>query len=171
MHTLALFSPIFFTFTAFILTAIESSFFPNLGVPANFTPDLNLVLIVFLSSCPLGLRCLLAAAGISITASLFGSSPGFLQPLPYLAIFFVGCYLNRTIFMNHIFPQAFFAGICKLFLTFFLGLTSASPTFFEITLKGLGGITTTTIFAIPILLFLNTLYDRYLPANPNSIST
>ena len=170
MNTLALFSPLFFTFTAFILTAIESSFFPNLGVPAAFTPDLNLVLIIFLTSRPPGLRCLLAAAGISLTTSLFSSSPGITQPLLYLSIFFVGCHLNRTIFMNHIFPQAIFAGICKLLLTFCLGLTMGSPIFFNIILKALGGITTTTIFAIPILFFLNTLQDRYLPTNPKSIS-
>jgi len=170
MHTLALFSPLFFIFAALIMTAIESSLFPNLGIPAAFTPDLNLVLIVFLSSCPLGLRCLLAAAGVSLTSSLFSSSPGFLQPILYLAIFFAGCHLNRTIFMNHIFPQAFFVGICKLFLTIFLGAATGSPIFIDITLKAFGSVTTTTIFAIPILFSLNALYDRYMPANPNSIS-
>ncbi len=170
MPTLTLFSPLFFTFLAFILKAIESSFFPNLGIPAGFTPDLNLVLIVFLTSRPLGLRCLLAAAGISLTTSLFSSSPGIIQPILHLAIFFAGCHLNRTVFMNHIFPQALFAGTCKLLLTIFLGIAIGSPDFSNLILKAFGGIITTTIFAIPILFCLNTLQARYIPSNPNILS-
>ena len=172
MNTLALFSPLFFTFAAFILTAIESSFFPNIGVPAIFTPDLNLVLIIFLTSCPPGIRCLLSAIGISITTSLFSSAPGIMQPLGHLFIFLIGCRLNQTIFMNHIFPQAIFAGIGKLLLTLFLSFAmSPMLPFSNIIFRALGGAVTTALFAFPILLYLNTLQERFTPANPNSISS
>ena len=171
MHILSFVSPLLFTFAAFILTAIESSFFPNLGVPAAFTPDLNLVLIIFLTTCHRDLRCLLPATGISLTSSLFSSSPGIMQPLLYLFIFIIGGHLNRTIFMNHLYPQAIFAGICKLFMTIFLGIAIGSPNFFNLILKVFGGVVTTTIFAIPIIFFLNTFKDRFLPANPNSITS
>ncbi len=171
MNTLALFSPLFFIFAAFILTAIESSFFPNLGVPAVFTPDLNLVLIIFLTSRPPGGRCLLAAVGISLTASLFSSAPGIIQPLGYLFIFFIGCHLNQTIFMNHIFPQAIFTGIGKLLLTLILGFAMSPFLLFpDIILRAFGGAVTTTLFAFPILLYLNTLHKRFSPTNPNRLS-
>lgn len=171
MNTLALFSPLFFTLAALILTAIESSFFPNLGVPTTFTPDLNLVLIVFLTSCPPGGRCLLAAFGIALVSSLFSSTFNTLQPLGLLFIFLIGCRLNQTIFMNHIFPQAIFAGISKLLLTIFLGFTTASPLFQDIIFRAVGGAVTTTLFAFPILFLLNTLQERYLPNNSSSLST
>ena len=171
MNTLALFSPLFFTFAAFILTAVESSFFPHLGVPATFTPDLNLVLIIFLTSRPLGERSLLAAAGISMTTSLFSSTPGILQPLIFFSIFLIGCRLNQTIFMNHIFPQAIFAGIGKFLLTLFTGFSMGlSPLFPDILLKAAGGTATTILFAFPILFFLNTLQEHYLPTNPSGLS-
>lgn len=168
MNTLAFFSPLFFTFAAFILTAIESSFFPHFGVPPAFTPDLKLVLIIFLTSRPLGGRSLLTAAGISLTTSLFSSTPGILQPLIFFSIFLIGCRLNQTIFMNHILPQAVFAGIGKLFLTLFTGFSMGL--FPDIILKAAGGTATTILFAFPILLFLNTLQEHYLPTNPKSLS-
>ncbi|MCD6534802.1 MAG: hypothetical protein J7L25_12145 [Deltaproteobacteria bacterium] len=172
MNTLTLFSPLFFTLAAFILTAVESSFFPNLGVPATFTPDLNLVLIIFLTSCPPGIRCLLSAIGISITTSLFSSAPGIIQPIGHLFIFFIGCRINQTIFMNHIFPQAVFAGIGKFFLTLFLSFATGSILpFSNIIFRAFGGTITTALFAFPILLYLNTLQERFIPANPNSISS
>ncbi len=171
MNTLALFSPLFFTFAAFILTAVESSFFSNLGVPAVFTPDLNLVLIIFLTSRTPGIRCLLAAVGISLTASLYSSAPGIMQPLGYLFLFFIGCHLNQTIFMNNIFPQALFAGIGKLLLTLFLSFAiSPFPLFPGIILKAFGGVATTILFAFPILLYLNTIHERFSPTNPNHLS-
>ncbi|MBN2809972.1 MAG: hypothetical protein JXR80_10815 [Deltaproteobacteria bacterium] len=170
MQTLTLFSPLFFTFAAFILTAVESSFFPNLGVPPAFTPDLNLALIIFLSSCPLGLRTLLGAIGITLATNLFSSFPGMLQPLLYLSIFLVGCLLNRTIFMNHLVPQAVLAGSGKLFMTLFLGLTAGAPIFSNLLLKALGGIITTTLFTFPILFFLNTLQECFVPTNSSGIS-
>ena len=172
MNTLALFSPLFFTFAAFIMTAIESSFFPNLGVPTIFTPDLNLVLIIFLTSCPPGGRSLLAAIGIALVSSLFSSSPGTLQPLCHLFIFLLGVRLNQTIFMNHIFPQAVFAGIGKLLITFFLGITMVSSQLFSSAiLRAFGGAATTTLFAIPILFFLSALQKKHWPTNPNNIPT
>lgn len=171
MNTLAFFSPLFFTVAAFFLTAIESSFFPNLGVPVAFTPDLNLVLIIFLTSRPLRGRSLLAATGISITTSLFSSTPGILQPLIFFSIFLIGCHLNQTIFMNNILPQAIFAGIAKLLLTLVTGFSMTPfPIFAGITLKAVGGTATTILFAFPILLFLNTIQEHYLPTNPNSLS-
>ena len=171
MNTLTLFSPLYFIFAAFLLTAIESSFFPNLGVPAVFTPDLNLVLIIFLTARPPGVRCLLAAVAISLTASLFSSAPGIMQPLGYLFIFFIGCHLNQTIFMNHIFPQAIFTGLGKLLMTLFLSFAiSPFPLFSNIILKAFGGAVTTTLFAFPILLYLNTLHERFSPTNPNHLS-
>lgn len=173
MNTLALFSPLYFTFAAFFLTAIESSFFPHIGIPAIFTPDLNLVLIIFLTSCPPGGRCLLAAIGISLTTSLFSSSPSIIQPLGHLFIFLLGCRLNQTIFMNHIFPQAVFTGIGKLLLTIFLSFTMSSSTLFlnNTILRALGGATTTTLFAFPILLYLNILHKKFSVANPKTLST
>lgn len=164
MNTLALFSPIFFTFAAFVLTAIESSFFQNLGVPTIFIPDLNLVLIIFLTSRPPGIRCLLAAIGISLVSSLFSSSPGIVQPLGYLFIFLIGCRLNQTIFMNHIFPQAIIAGIGKLLLTLFFSFAMTPILLFpEFIFTALGGAVTTTVFAFPILLYLNTIQERFSP--------
>jgi len=152
------------------LIAIESSFFSNLGISAALTPDLNLVLIIFLTSCPPGIRCLLSAIGISITTSLFSSDPSIMQPLGHLFIFLIGCRLNQTIFMNNIFPQAVFAGIGKLLLAVFLSLAAASAlSFSNIIFRALGGAVTTTIFAFPILHYLNTLQKRFSPVNSNSI--
>ena len=44
------------------------------------------------------------------------------------------------------------------------------PIFAGITLKAVGGTATTILFAFPILLFLNTIQEHYLPTNPNSLS-
>jgi hypothetical protein len=95
-----------------------------------------------------------------------------MQPLGHLFIFLIGCRLNQTIFMNHIFPQAIFAGIGKLLLTLFLSFaTSTILPFSNIIFRALGGAVTTALFAFPILLYLNTLQERFTPANPNSISS
>lgn len=172
MSTLSLFFPLYFTLAALFLTAIETTLFPHLGVPSICTPDLNLALITFLASCSLGWRSFLAAAGVAFASPLCNSSPGIIQPGIMLFIFFTGCRLNQTIFMNNILPQAVFAGSGKFFITVFSGLLAHPLPPFSSTIAGaLGCALTTALFALPILSYLNTLQERFQPANPDSIAS
>ena len=168
MKILVFFSPLFFTLAALFLSAIEASLFPHLGLPAYLNPDLNLVLIVFLTSCYPGLRSLLAAIGVALAASLFSSSPGFPVAFGHVAIFLIGSRLNQTVFMNHILPQALFAGISRFLLHGVAVLLVTTPDHFF--LRAGGGALTTAVFAIPLLALLNSLRERYLPQAANLIS-
>ncbi len=169
MKILVFLSPLFFTLAALFLSALEASLFPHLWVPAYLNPDLNLVLIVFLTSCHPGLRSLLAALGVALAASLFSSSPGFPTAFGHLLVFLLGCRLNQTVFMNHILPQALFAG-CSFFLLHGAAvLFAAAPEHFFF-FRALGGALATAVFALPLLALLNVLRERYLPQAVNLIS-
>jgi hypothetical protein len=169
MKILLLLSPLLFTLAAVLLTAVESTFFSHLGIPAALTPDLNLALIIFLSSCGPDTKTILSALGVSLAASLFGSSPGFPLFMGPLLLFFIGLRLNQTMFMNHIFPQAVFTGLGRALLT--LGGILAGAAGDHILLQALAGFISTTIFALPLLLLLNHLRDRFLPQAANLLST
>ncbi|MCK5681808.1 hypothetical protein KAI46_13455 [bacterium] len=170
MNILSLFFPLYFVIATLFFTAIETTLFPNLGVPSVCTPDLSLALITFLASYSLGWRSLLAAIGISLTVPLCKGTLGILQPAIMLFVFLVGCRLNQTIFMNNIFPQAFFAGCAKLIITIFLGLAvSPAPPLGKVLIVASGCALTTTLFAFPILSYLNTLQERFQEFNPDSI--
>ncbi len=172
MSVLSFFVPLYFTVAALFLNAIEVSLFPNLGVPAICTPDLNLALITFLASCSSGLRPLLAAVGVSVAATLSNSSPGVIQPGIMLFIYFTGHRLNQTIFMNNLFPQAFFAGLSSLAMTILLGLlTTPQPPLGKTIIVASGGAVTTSLFTLPILFYLHILQERFRPLNPDSISS
>jgi hypothetical protein len=172
MSTLSLLFPLYFTLAALFLTAIETTLFPHLGIPSFCTPDLTLALITFLASCSLSWRSLLAALGVALAAPLCNSSPGIMQPGIVLFIFFAGNRLSQTIFMNNIFPQAFFTGTAKFFMTISLGLLAApSPPLSQSLLAAIGCAVTTAVFAFPILSYLNTLQERFQPSNPDSITS
>ncbi len=172
MSVLSFFVPLYFTVAALFLNAIEISLFPNLGVPAIFTPDLNLALITFLASCSSGWRPLLAAVGVSIASALSNSSPGIIQPGIMLFIYFTGRRINHTIFMNNLFPQAFFAGCSSLIMTILLGLLAVpQPLFGKTFIVASGGAVTTSLFTLPILFYLHVLKERFRPLNPDSITT
>jgi hypothetical protein len=172
MSIIAFFIPLYFTMAALFLGAIETSLFPNLGIPAILTPDLNLALLTFLASCPFGWRPLLAAAGVSIAAALNNSSPGIIQPGIMLFIFFTGGRLNQTIFMNNIFPQAFFAGCSSMIMTILLGILATPQPPLGSTIMVAGGCAlTTALFAFPILSYLNALQEHFRPLNPDSITS
>jgi len=171
MSTLSLFFPLYFTLAALFLTAIETTLFPHLGVPSFCSPDLNLALITFLASCSLSWRSILAALGVAFASPLYNSSPGIIQPSIMLFIFFTGCRINQTIFMNNILPQAIFAGSGKFFMMVFLGLLAAPlPPFSTTIISASGCALTTALFTLPILAYLNTLQERFQPANPDSIA-
>ena len=172
MSTLSLFLPLYFTVAALFLGAIETTLFPNFGIPALCTPDLNLALITFLASCHFGWKTMLAAVGVSIAATLNSSSPGIMHPGIMLFIFLAGGRLNHTIFMNNIFPQAFFAGSSSLIMTLLLGLlASPQPPLGSNLIVALGCALTTTIFAFPILSYLNALQERLRPLNHDSLTS
>ncbi len=172
MSTLSLFFPLYFALAAFFLTAIETALFPRLGVPSIFTPDLNLALITFLASCPFDRNSFLGALGVAFASPLCNSSPGIIQPGIMLFIFFIGCHLNHTIFMNNIIPQAVFAGLGKFAMTVFVGFMAAPRPPLSITAIGaLGCALTTALFTLPILVCLNMLQERFRPANPDSIAS
>jgi hypothetical protein len=168
MKILVFLSPLFFTLAALFLSAIEASLFPHLGLPAFLNPDLNLVLIVFLTSCYPGLRSLLAAIGVALAASLFSSSPGFPVAFGHIMIFLIGSRLNQTVFMNHILPQALFAGGSRFLLQAIAVLLVSVPENFFF--RAFGGALTTAVFALPLLALLNALRERYLPQAANLIS-
>ncbi|HDS15025.1 MAG TPA: hypothetical protein ENN66_00025 [Proteobacteria bacterium] len=168
---LSFLSPLPFTLGALFLSAIESSLFPHLGVPVYLIPDLNLALIIFLSSRPLKGRVLLSAAGIALCASLFGSFPGIGQPLSYLFIFFAGYGLNQTIFLNNLLPQALVTGLAKAIMTVIYSLPSvASPTLGLFLLQTTGAALSTAFFALPLLFFLFTITERCQPDGGNQLS-
>jgi hypothetical protein len=169
MKILLFLSPLLYTLAALFLVAVESSFFPRLGIPTALTPDLNLVLIIFLTSNPFRLKGFFSALGISLAASLFGSSPGFPTAFGHLAVYFAGLWINQTVFMNHIFPQALFAGAGRFTLTLVIALLTVLPE--HLFFKAVGGSLTTTLFAFPILFLLNVLRERYQPQITSSIST
>ena len=170
MSTLSFLFPLYFTLAALFLTAIETSLFPHLGVPSIFTPDLNLALITFLASCPLGWRSFLAALGVAFASPLYSSAPGIIQPGIMLFIFFTGCRLNQAIFMNNILPQAIFAGFGKFVMTIFLGLLAAPlPPLSTTAIGALGCALMTALFTLPILAYLNMLQERFRPANPDKL--
>jgi len=172
MSILTFFLPLYFTMAALFLGAIEISLFPSLGVPATFTPELNLALITFLASCPFGWRPLLAAVGISVATALNNSSPGIIQPGIMLFIFFTGVRLNQTIFMNNVFPQAFFTGCSSLIMTLLLGVLAVpQPPLSNNIMVAIGCALTTALFALPILSYLNVLQERFRPLNPDSITS
>ncbi len=172
MNTLSFFFPLYFTLAALLLSAIETTLFPHLGVPSIFTPDLSLALITFLASCTPGWRSFLAALGVAFASPLYSSSPGIIQPGIMLFIFFTGCRLNQTIFMNNLLPQAVFAGSGKFVMTIFLGLLTAPlPPLRTTAIGALGCALTTTLFTLPILAYLNALQERFKPANPDSIAS
>ncbi|MBN2705041.1 MAG: hypothetical protein JXR89_01210 [Deltaproteobacteria bacterium] len=164
-------SPLLFTLGALFLSALESSLFPHLGIPAYFIPDLNLALIVFLSSRSLGGKVLLSAAGIALCASLFGSPPGIGQPLSYLFMFFAGYGLNQTIFLNNLFPQALFTGLAKGIMTVLSCLNGAAPpTPGLFLLQTTGASLSTAFFALPLLFFLLSMTERCQPDGGNQLS-
>ncbi|NPA25159.1 MAG: hypothetical protein GXO34_04975 [Deltaproteobacteria bacterium] len=169
MKILLFLSPLVYTLAALVLVAVESSLFPRLGIPTALTPDLNLVLIVFLTSTPFRLRGFFSALGISLAASLFGSSPGFPLAFGHLAVYFAGLWINQTVFMNHIFPQALFAGAGRFILTLGAALMTVLPE--HLFFKAAGGGLTTAMFAFPILFLLNLLRERYQPQTTSSISS
>lgn len=172
MSILSLFFPLYFTLAALFLTVIETTLFPNLGLPSICTPDLNLALITFLASCPLSWRTLLAAVGVSLATILCTSTPNIIQSGIMLFVFFTGCRLNQTIFMNNIFPQAFFAGCSKLVMVLFLYfLASPPPPFGKTLMVASGCAITTALFAFPILFYLNILQRRLQPLNHDRIAS
>lgn len=106
-------------------------------------------------------------------ASLFAGQPGLLNPLGYLLIFFAGRHLNRSIFLNHIMPQAIFTGLGKFLLTIMLGFAqTGSIVFFGATIiQALSSALLTAFFALPLLLFLFSLRQRlHNPGGSGSVS-
>ncbi len=169
MKILFFLSPLVYILAALLLVAVESSLFPRIGIPSVLTPDLNLVLIVFLTSTSFRLRSFFSALGISLAASLFGSNPGFPSAFGHLAVYFAGLWINQTVFMNHIFPQALFAGAGHFLLILGAVLLTASPG--HLFFRAAGGGLTTTLFAFPILFLLNALRERYQPQSTSLISS
>ncbi len=165
MKLLTLISPLLFTFVALLLTAVESALFPHLGIPAVLTPDLNLTIIVFLASCNPGLRPILSAFGVSLAATLFASKPSLPLLLGPMLVYFIAGRLNRTMFLNHLVPQALCAGCGRALLTICESLGTGIG---SCLLPATGEFLTTTLFAFPILLCLNSLRERFLP-RPGSL--
>jgi hypothetical protein len=162
MSTLTFFFPFYFTLAALFLTAIETTLFPNLGIPSLYAPDMTLALITFLASCSLGWRSIFAAVGVAFTAPLSNNSPSILQPMMTLFIFFIGNRLNQTVFMNNIFPQAFFTGSAKFLMAVSLPLlVSPSPPLGQTIQTAFICALTTALFAFPILSYLNSLQEHF----------
>jgi len=95
--------------------------------------------------------------------------PGFLEQhtvfsgnFLLLFIFFIGNRLNQTVFMNNIFPQAFFTGSAKFLMAVSLPLlVSPSPPLGQTIQTAFICALTTALFAFPILSYLNSLQEHF----------